>query len=489
LDERWRKRGRRLLDYLAAAAIASAALLLRKLLPIEPGVGLYPLPLTAIIVSAWLGGRGPGLLATALSMVGIAHWFLPSLESFVLDQDSAIGFAIFVAAAVVATEFSMARRRAERALRESEAYLAETQRLSHTGSWAWAPATGELRYLSEECRRILDLAREGERAHFEQTFFQRIHPEDLAEAALRVRTAIERRADFELEYRSLRPDGDTRDLYAIGHPVLGPAGEVTEFVGTLVDVTERMRAEQERERLRQAQADLERLNRVTTMGELAASLAHEIRQPIAAALTNARTCLRWLERAPPDLAEARAAAARSAADTTRAAEIITRVRSLFQKAAPRRDLTDVNAVVGEMVSVLRGEAQRHAVAIRADLAGGLPQVVADRVQLQQVLMNLMVNAIDAMKGAGDPRALTIRTRPAEGGCQVTVSDTGPGLPRDQAERIFDAFFTTKPDGTGMGLPISRSIVESHGGRLWAEPAAGAGAAFHFTLPSEGEGSP
>lgn len=489
MDERWRKRRRRLLDYLAAVAIVSVALLLRKLLPIEPGVGLYPLPLTAVIISAWLGGRGPGLLATVLSAVGIAHWFLPSLESFAIDRDSALGFAIFVAAALVATEFSMGRRRAERALRESEAYLAETQRLSHTGSWAWTPATGEIRYISDECRRILDLAaRDGRRARFEQTFFQRIHPEDLPEAAQRVRSAIERRADFELEYRSLRPDGDTRDLYAIGHPVLGPAGEVTEFVGTLVDVTERTRAERERERLRQAQADLERLNRVTTMGELAASLAHEIRQPIAAALTNARTCLRWLEREPPELAEARAAASRSADDTTRAAEIITRVRSLFQKAPPRRDLTDLNAVVGEMVSVLRGEAQRHGVAIRAELAGDLPPVVADRVQLQQVLMNLMVNGIDAMKGAGAPKALTVRTRPAEDGCQVTVSDTGPGLPPELAERVFDAFFTTKPDGTGMGLPISRSIVESHGGRLWAEDAAGPGAAFHFTLPAAGEGS-
>ncbi len=299
MNERWRKRGRRLLDYLAAAAIASAALLLRKLLPIEPGVGLYPLPLTAIIVSAWLGGRGPGLLATAVSAVGIARWFLPSSESLRHRPEQRHRVRDLRRGGAGRDRVQHGRgRRAERALRESEAYLAETQRLSHTGSWAWAPATGEIRYLSDECRRILDLARDGGPARFEQTFFREIHPEDPAEAAQRVRSAIERRTDFELEYRSLRPDGDTRELYAIGHPVFGPAGEVTEFVGTLVDVTERNRAERERERLRQAQADLERLNRVTTMGELAASLAHEIRQPIAAALTNSRTCVRWLEREP-----------------------------------------------------------------------------------------------------------------------------------------------------------------------------------------------
>jgi signal transduction histidine kinase len=260
-------------------------------------------------------------------------------------------------------------------------------------------------------------------------------------------------------------------------------------VGTILDVTERNQAERERERLRRAQADLERINRVSTMGELAASLAHEIRQPIAAALTNARTCLRWLEREEPDLLEARAAASRAADDTTRAAEIITRVRSLFQKAAPRRDVTDVNAVVTEMVSVLRGEAQRHAVAIRTDLSGDLPPVIADRVQLQQVLLNLILNGIDATKTVAQPRELLIRTRPVGIDCEVSVVDTGPGLPQQQPDRIFDAFFTTKPDGTGMGLPISRSIIESHGGRLWAEGGAVGGAAFHFTLPAATEAGP
>jgi C4-dicarboxylate-specific signal transduction histidine kinase len=354
-------------DYLLAAALAVAALLLRALLPIAPGVGLYPLPLSAIIVSAWRGGRGPGLLATLVSSIGITGWFLWSQEAFTVDTSSVLGFAIFVAVGVLATEFSMARRRAAEALRRSEA-----------------------------------------------------------------------------------------------------------------------QAEQERERLRQAQADLERINRVSIMGELAASLAHEIRQPIAAALTNARTCVRWLERPEPDLAEARAAASRAADDTTRAAEIITRLRSLFQKAPPRREVTDVNAVVGQMVTMLRGEAQRHAVSIRIVLAHDLPTVKVDGVQLRQVLLNLIANAVDAMKGSAPPRVLVVRTRRVEDGCQVSVVDTGPGLPPEQAERIFDAFFTTKPDGTGLGLPISRSIVESHGGRLWTEPGDDRGAAFHFTLPGGSE---
>jgi PAS domain S-box-containing protein len=344
------------------------------------------------------------------------------------------------------------------------------------------PCSGEIGYLSEECQRILGLVSDGESSRFGNPLLHQIHPDDQAATKEELERAIEQGADFELEYRIIRPDGATRDIYIVGHPVFSSSGELLEFVGTLIDVTERNRAEHERERLRQAQANLERINRVSTMGELAASLAHEIRQPIAAALTNARTCLRWLDRDEPDLGEARAAASRAADSTTRAEEIITRVRSLFQKAAPRRECTDVNVVVREIVSVLRGEAYRHAVTLRTDLAADLPSVMADRVQIQQVLMNLIVNGIDAMKSADALRDLTIATRGERGACVVSVTDTGPGLPKEHANRIFDAFVTTKVDGTGMGLAISRSIIESHGGKLWAEACTGRGAAFHFTLP-------
>ncbi len=481
-------------DSLLAAGIAFLALLLRKLLPIDPGVGVYPLPLSAVIISAWWLGRGPGLVATAVSAAGIAYWFLPPIDAPGVEPGHVIGFLIFISVALLAVQFSLARRRAERALRESEsrlrrhaAYLAETQRLSHTGSWAWVPGSGEVSYLSDECRRLLGIS-EGEPLRFGPAFLERIHPEDLGEARARLQAALEQRADFELEVRIATPGGSTRDIFAIGHPVLA-SGDVAEYVGTLIDVTERNRAERERERLRQAQADLERINRVSTMGELAATLAHEIRQPIAAALTNARTCLRWLDREVPELAEARAAAARAADDTTRVAEIIARVRALFQKAEPRRGPTDVNAAAAEMVSVLRREADRNAVAIRTEFAAALPAALADRVQLQQVLMNLMLTAIDAMKNAAPPRRLTIRTGREGSACLVSVIDTGPGVSPERASSVFDAFYTTKSDGTGMGLPISRSIVEAHGGKLWLEPADGGGSAFRFTLPVAGEAEP
>jgi len=487
---------RPLRDAALAAGLALLALLLRKLLPIEPGVGLYPLPLLAVIISTWWLGRGPGLVATGISAAGIASWFLPPLEPLGSDLGDAIGFGIFIAVALLAVQFSLGRRRAERALRESEsllrrnaAYLAETQRLSHTGSWAWVPATGEIRYLSDECRRLLGVEAKNEPLRFGPAFLERIHREDLIEARARLEAALERRADFELEVRVEGPSGTQLDIFAIGHPVLGASGEVAEYMGTLIDVTERNRAERERERLRQAQSDLERINRVSTMGELAATLAHEVRQPIAAALTNARTCLRWLDREVPELAEARDAAARAADDATRVAEIIARVRSLFQKAEPRRGPTDVNAAAAEMVSVLRREAERHAVAIRTAFSPELPPALADRVQLQQVLMNLMLNAIEAMRTAAPPRGLTIRTERQGDGCVVSVIDTGPGVSPDRAASIFDAFYTTRSDGTGMGLPISRSIVEAHGGKLWLEPGDGRGAAFRFTLPIVMEADP
>jgi PAS domain S-box-containing protein len=249
---------------------------------------------------------------------------------------------------------------------------------------------------------------------------------------------------------------------------------------------ERKLAREERERLRQAQAELAHINRVTTMGELTASLAHEVNQPIAAAVTDANTCLRWLTRDQPDLEEARQAASRVVKDATRAGEIVSRIRLVFKKGAPQRELLDVNEVIREMIALLHGEATRYSVSVRTELSD-LPQVTADRVQLQQVLMNLMINGIDAMKDIDGTRDLIIGSQRAEDGLlMVSVSDTGVGLPPQQADRIFSAFFSTKPEGTGMGLRISRSIVESHGGRLWAADNSPRGASFHVTLPIKTE---
>jgi C4-dicarboxylate-specific signal transduction histidine kinase len=291
--------------------------------------------------------------------------------------------------------------------------------------------------------------------------------------------------DFDAHFRIVHADGATKYVYGTGHPIFNASGELVEFFGTVIDVTERKRAEEERERLRQAQADLARVNRVTTMGELTASLAHEVNQPIGAAVTNASTCLRWLAADTPNLEEARAAAMRVVVDGKRAAEIITRVRQLFKKGRTERELVEVNEVVREMIVVLQGEAARQNIVVAIDLAGNLPQILGDRVQLQQVVMNLIINSVDAMKNVDGARELAIETRLLENeDILVSVSDTGVGLPPQQADQIFNAFFTTKLHGTGMGLRISGTIVESHGGRLWAEDNSPRGATFHFTLPTK-----
>ena len=241
--------------------------------------------------------------------------------------------------------------------------------------------------------------------------------------------------------------------------------------------------EQAEERLRQAQADLARVSRVTTMGELTASVAHEVNQPIAAAVTNANACLRWLAGDIANLEEARAAATRIVRDGTRAAEIISRIRLLFKKGTPQRELVDVNEVIRETIALLRSEATRYSISVRTEPAANLPQIMGDRVQLQQVLMNLIMNSIEAMKDVDGTRELVIESQQGENEeVLVSVSDTGVGLPPHQADQIFNAFFSTKPHGTGMGLSISRSIVESHGGRLWAAGNSPRGARFCLTLP-------
>ena len=362
-------------------------------------------------------------------------------------------------------------------LRRSEAYLAEGQRLTHTGSWAWTPATGEFTYLSEECFRVLGFDPAGRPPRFEEVL-RRIHPDERAAFKERLEGTGRERMDLETDLRIVDANGAVRTVLALGHPVLGSAGDVVELIGTVIDLTERNRAD---ETVRQAHADLAYVSRVTTMGELAASLAHELNQPIAAAVTNARTCLRWLSRAEPDLAEARAAASRIVDDGTRAADIISRIRLQFLKDAPQRERVDVNEVIREMTVLLHNEASRYSISVRTDLAADLPYALADRVQLQQVLMNLMLNAIQAMQDVR-PGELTIRSQVEGGQILVSVTDTGVGL-QAETEKIFRAFYTTKPGGIGMGLKISRSIIESHGGRLWAIGNAGPGATFYLTLPS------
>jgi PAS domain S-box-containing protein len=552
----------------------------------------------------------------------------------------------FVGAVMDITE----SKRAEESLRRSEGYLAEAQRLTHTGSWVWRIAGREALHLSEEWYRIYGFDPEAGVPSWDERL-QRLHPEDRAEWQATIDRAIDEKSDYEMEFRILLPAGSVRHIQTVGHPVLNASGDLVQFVGSSVDVTERKRAEalregesrileriardapleeilenlvhvieaqftgllcsvllldedgqhvrhgaapslpepytkaidglsigpkagscgtamyrrepvvvtdilqdplweeyrgvaepygfracsstpilmhsdevlgsfamyyreprspspaearalemathlagiaierklarEERERLRQAQADLAHINRVTTMGELTASLAHEIKQPITAAVTDARTCLRWLGRDEPDVPEARAAASRLVTDVTRAAEIISRIGLLFKKGGLQRELVDVNELIREMIVLLRNEAARYSISIGPDLAEDLPKVVGDRIQLQQVFMNLMLNGIEAMKDLGTVGELTIRSQQGDGSqLLISIGDTGVGLQPEQAEKVFDAFYTTKAQGTGMGLPISRSIIESHGGRLWATANSGPGATFQFTLPSE-----
>jgi PAS domain S-box-containing protein len=313
-----------------------------------------------------------------------------------------------------------------------------------------------------------------------------VHPDDLARYVNEWHAALATGQPMESEVRLRQADRKYRWWLTRNVPLRNDVGNIIKWYGTAIDIEDRKRAEQERERLRQLEADLAHVNRVSMLGELGASLSHELKQPIAAAITNADTCLRWLKRDQPDIEEASEAVTRIVEAGNRAAEIINRLRSFYTKSAPvERELVDVNELIPEMLVLLRSEANRHSLPMRTDLAADLPRVTADRVQLQQVFLNLMLNGIEAMKGSGG--VLTIVSQlDNDDQLLISISDTGVGLPAEKADQIFNAFFTTKPQGSGMGLAISRSIVESHGGRLWASANSGRGATFHFTLPAAAE---
>src|SRR6201997_5342252 len=369
-------------------------------------------------------------------------------------------------------------------LRREQAYLAEAQSLAHIGSWASNLETGEVHHRSDETARLHGFDPKEGLIPLER-YFDTLHPDDKADVRSAIEDAVREGVDYDIQgFRICRADdGQMRFLRTVGHR--NPAGESGEYFGVTMDITELKRAEEERERLRQLEADIAHINRVNMMGELAAALAHEIKQPIAAAITSASACLRWLGHVPPDVERACAAAARIEQEGNRAADIINSLRSFYKTGTPaERQWVDVKGTVREMSALLRTEAARYSVTIRTEFEVDPPHILVDRVQLQQVLMNLMLNAIEAMKDIGGE--LTIRSQVSAEGLTVSISDTGIGLPAEGPDLIFDPFHTTKQQGTGVGLTITRSIVEAYGGHVWATPNQGPGATFYFTLPTRAE---
>ena len=378
------------------------------------------------------------------------------------------------------------RKRAEEALRRSETYLAEAQRLSNTGTLVFN-ATSPV-YWSEESYRIWGLdPLEGLPSR--ETVLQRIHPDDRERVNVEIDQALLQKRNFVLEFRIMPPEGPVKYIQSIGRPLFSADGETVEMIATHVDVTERKQAQEEHERLRQLEADLAHVNRVSIMGELAASLAHEILHPIATARNNARAGMRYLEMNPPNLPEVEEALACVVRDADRAKGIVDRMRDHIKKAPPRSEPFDLNEAIDEVIEMVQSAITKNEVLVRPSLKGSL-LVHGDRVQLQQVVLNLILNAIESMSSVKKgSRELAISTKHDETGeMLVAVQDLGPGIDPERLDQVFAPFYTTKNAGIGMGLSICRSIITAHGGRLWAEANRPRGAIFQFTLPAGPQGS-
>jgi PAS domain S-box-containing protein len=465
--------------------VAAAATLHGLPLRGRPLLAALVFVLLVLAVSAVWGVRYA--LFTSMTTAIAFVWLAPRGGGSVRDlRELFVLFALLVVGITGSYLSDRARKEAVAAdQRRAEAVAAQKRFADLVDSvegvvWEADAATLAFSFVSRQAERVLGCP--AERWLREPAFWKdHVHADDrerAVECYLEVAAAHRSR---DLEYRMIAADGAVVWVRDLVSPVI-EQGRASRLRGVMVDITCRRRAEQERERLHQLEADLARINRVTTLGELTASLAHEINQPIAAAAANAGACVRWLAGSEPDLEEARKAARRIVDDANRAAQIVQRIRLLFKKGVSQQGPVDVNEIVTEIVALARVEASRCGVSIRRELAPGLPRVQGDRVQLQQVVMNLVMNGIDAMKEVDGSRELMLASRlDGDGRVTVSVGDTGIGLP-PEATRIFDAFFTTKPHGTGMGLAISRTIVESHGGRLWASSNSGRGAVFRFALP-------
>src|SRR5712691_267172 len=582
--------------------------------------------LFAVAATVWYAGTGPSVLAIVLSVLSLNYFFLrPSFSFSPISYADLVYLTFCIFCALAVGWVRAVRRRAEQELRQAheeleakvvertanlqrdEAYLAQAQKLTHTGSWAWDPRTEKVLYCSEEMFRIFGLDPR-ESLPSRDNFRQQIHPEDRDWVKKRFEGSLRERVDTFAEYRALLPDGTVRHISASGHPVLNEEGELIEFIGTATDVTERKRAEEalreseerfrtlvqfsfdvywesdaqhrfirqefaegladppapgseigktrwevphlepdaeawhkhrealdahlpfrdfelarltpdggkryvsvsglpvfdktgrfvgyrgvsrhitERKRaeetLRHMQMELAHANRVATMSQLSASIAQEVKQPITAAVTYALAARRWLSAEPPNFREVDTALSLIVKEGNRAGEVVGRIRALIKKAPARKDAVAINDAVLEVIALTRTEAANNSVSVRTQLAEGLPRVQGDRVQLQQVLLNLIINAIEAMRDISEEeRELLINSRNEPDGVSVEVRDSGPGLAPTDVDRVFEAFYTTKPGGLGLGLSICRSIIEAHNGRLWASLNVPRGAIFGFIAPA------
>jgi PAS domain S-box-containing protein len=368
--------------------------------------------------------------------------------------------------------------------RTQQTYLAEAQQLSHTGSFGWNVSTGKI-YWSEMSFRIFGY--DSSTKPSIAMLIQRVHPNDVALFQQVIDRAKDQQ-DFDLEHRLLMPDDSVKHVHVVGHAVGDKPGEV-QFMGAVMDITARKEAEKalrdSERRYREVQMELAHAHRIATMGQLTASIAHEVNQPIGAARNDAASGLRFLGRNPPDLDEVREALESIVNSTDRASQIIGRIRAHVKKTPPRVDRFEINEAIRGVAEFTRGEAVKNSVSVRMQLAKDLPLIQGDRIQLQQVVLNLILNAVEAM-GPVDhtPRELSISTEPTEADeVLIAVRDSGPGIDSEHLDRVFDSFYTTKPSGMGLGLSICRSIVDAHGGRLWADANEPAGAVFRFTLPA------
>jgi two-component system sensor kinase FixL len=464
---------------LAAVALTIAIFLIDVVSPL--GMAVAALYAIVVMMATNFCDRR-GLLLVSAICAGLTIFAFAITHGMDFESTAFVRGLVSLSAIAIAAILALKNKAAEVALRRSEAYLTEAQRLSHTGSFGWRVAREEIVW-SEETYRILEY--DPSLRPTLALVFERTHPDDLAAVKeVAARAALDGR-HWSIEHRLLMPDGSIKFVNVVAHGGRDASGNI-EFVGAIMDETASKRAEED---LQQARSNLAHVNRVTTLGEMTASISHEVSQPIAAVVTNAGAGLRWLSAQPSNTEEVKRALSRILKDGNRASEVITRIRALSKKMPPRKDLLAINDIVLEVVGLTRGEAERSRVSVQTALARGLPPVSGDRIQLQQVVLNLMVNAMDAMHGnrEGSRELLVGSQMGGSDSVVVIVKDSGPGIDPDHIGRIFEAFYTTKPHGIGMGLAICRSIVEAHDGRLWAATNGSRGATFQFSLPVDANG--